>query len=143
MQYFRRSNLSGDAFNGTCNAIIELFTERSHSEMVDKMFRGGVSASFEKPYFKANNSYLESSHPKEANTLPMLVYAIFFGRHYENMSLTFEQLRTILYIELDILKNPVDSDFGYTLELDLPYPDELHDAQIDFPVAPTKEILLY
>ena len=32
-----------------------------------------------------------------------------------------------------------DSDFGYVLEVDLSYPDEIHDLHSDFPLAATKQ----
>ena len=38
-----------------------------------------------------------------------------------------------------VLETPDDSDIGYVLEVDLSYPDELHDLHSDFPLAPTKQ----
>ena len=39
----------------------------------------------------------------------------------------------------DILNADIDSDLGYILEVDLEYPDHLHDQHKDFPLAPSKE----
>ena len=38
-----------------------------------------------------------------------------------------------------VLETADDSDIGYILEVDLSYPDELHDLHSDFPLAPTKQ----
>ena len=39
----------------------------------------------------------------------------------------------------DILSTPDDADFGFIVNVDLQYPDEIHEAYSDFPMAPTKE----
>ena len=41
----------------------------------------------------------------------------------------------------EILANPEDSDFGFILEVDLEYPQELHESHRDYPLAPTKEVV--
>ena len=38
---------------------------------------------------------------------------------------------------------PTDFELGFILEVDLHYPDELHDDHRDFPHAPTKETISY
>ena len=38
--------------------------------------------------------------------------------------------------QVDILNVPIDSRIGYILEVDLDYPEELHDKHNDYPVAP-------
>ena len=38
-----------------------------------------------------------------------------------------------------ILNTPDSADVGYILEVDLDYPDELHDLHADYPLAPVKE----
>ena len=37
-----------------------------------------------------------------------------------------------------ILNRSADSSYGYFLEVDLDYPEELHDSHQDFPMAPEK-----
>ena len=37
-----------------------------------------------------------------------------------------------------ILNRSADSSYGYFLEVDLDYPEELHDSHKDFPMAPEK-----
>ena len=41
----------------------------------------------------------------------------------------------------EVLNTDIDSDVGYILEVDLEYPDYLHDQHKGFPLAPTKKTL--
>ena len=40
-----------------------------------------------------------------------------------------------------LLSTSEDSDIGYIVEVDLDYPEWLHDSHSDFPLAPTKEVV--
>ena len=40
-----------------------------------------------------------------------------------------------------ILNTPDDDETGYIVEVDISYPDSLHDLHSDFPLAPTKEAI--
>ena len=41
----------------------------------------------------------------------------------------------------DYLNMSGESEIGYLLDVDLQYPDHLHDAHSDYPLAPTKEVV--
>ena len=41
----------------------------------------------------------------------------------------------------EILATPEDSDIGFILEVDLEYPQELHESHRDYPLAPNKEVV--
>ena len=41
----------------------------------------------------------------------------------------------------EILNTSRESEIGYILDVDLLYPDHLHDAHSDYPLAPTKEVV--
>ena len=41
----------------------------------------------------------------------------------------------------EILNTSRESEIGYILDFDLLYPDHLHDAHSDYPLAPTKEVV--
>ena len=145
IQYFTCSHLSGDAFLRTCNADIQLLTNREHLEMVENMIRGGVSSVFEKRYLKANNPYLQSFDPNKEETYGVLVDANnLYGGIMEKFPLPLNQFQTLTEFDIrSILNTPNDADFGYILEVDLHYPDILHDDHRDFPLAPTKEEIYY
>ena len=48
----------------------------------------------------------------------------------------FEWLKNV--DELDVMSINEKSDVGYILEVDLEYPDELHELHNDYPLAPEK-----
>ena len=143
--YFTCSHLSGDAFLKICRADIELLTDRSHLEMVENMIRGGVSSVFDKRLFKANNRHLDDHNNGEYDTYGVLLDANnLYGGVMEKLPLPLNSFETVQNINLSkILETSNDSEEGYILEVDLHYPDKLHDGHEDFPLAPTKERIYY
>ena len=140
VHYFTSSHLSGDAFIKTCNAEIELLTDREHLEMTENMIRGGVASIFSKRLFTANNQYQKTFKPSEESTFGFLVDANnLYGGVMEKLPLPLKDFRKVDVSLNQILNTPIDSNVGYILEVDLDYPDVLHDIQKDFPLAPTKE----
>ena len=61
----------------------------------------------------------------------------------ENIPLPLNSFETVPDINLKVLETPNDSEEGYVLEVDLHYPDRLHDRHEDFPLDPTKERIYY
>ena len=62
----------------------------------------------------------------------------------EKLPLPLNSFETVQNINLSkILETSNDSEEGYILEVDLHYPDKLHDGHEDFPLAPTKERIYY
>ena len=143
--YFTCSHLSGDAFLKKCRADIELLTDRSHLEMVENMIRGGVASVFDKRFFKANNRYVAQHNYNDYNTYGVLLDANnLYGGIMEKFPLPLNSFEIVPDINLNkILETPNDSEEGYILEVDLHYPDRLHDSHEDFPLAPTKEKIYY
>ena len=142
VHYFTSSHLSGDAFLKTCNTDIELLTDRELLEMTQNMIRGGVASVFSKRLFKANNKYQMSFNPDKESTFGFLVDANnLFGGVMEKLPLPSKDFRKVNVPLEHVLQTPTDSPVGYILEVDLEYPDALHDLQEGFPLAPTKEIV--
>ena len=143
--YFTCSHLSGDAFLKKCRADLELLTDRTHLEMVENMVRGGVSSVFEERFFKANNRYVPEHNYNEYDTYGVLLDANnLYGGVMEKFPLPLNSFEKLSEFDLNrVLNTPDDSEYGYILEVDLDYPDILHDAHQDFPLAPTKEKIFY
>ena len=143
--YFTCSHLSGDAFLKTCQADIELLTDREHLEMVENMIRGGVASVFDKKFFKANNRYVTDHNYNDYNTYGVLLDANnLYGGVMEKLPLPLSSFEANQNIDLNkILETTKDSEEGYFLGIDLHYSDKLLDGHQDFPLAPTKERIYY
>ena len=61
----------------------------------------------------------------------------------EKLPLPLNNYETVNLDLQHVLKTSNDSSFGYSLEVDLEYPDCLHDSHRDFPLTPTKESISY
>ena len=111
-------------------------------EMIEHGLRGGITqCSFKK--VEANNKYMNEDYDKnklssyinylDANNLYRLAmcqklpcddFKWYFGR--------MDEKRVMKYSDDD----DDDDDIGYILEVDLDYPNELHDLHKDYPLAP-------
>ena len=132
-----------------CNPHLHLLTEREHIDMVEDLISGGVSSVYSKRLCRANNKFLPDYKPKnissfifktDANNpyggimekfpLPLCEFELF-----DKSEWTDDNALEILH---RILNTPDDDPVGYIAEVDLSYPDSLHDLHSDFPLAPTR-----
>ena len=144
IQYLSSSHLSEDAFLKICQAEFCLITEREHLEMVENMIRGGVSSVYEKRHLKCNNKYLDTYDPTEEETFGLFVDANnLSGGIMEKFPLPLTLFATINTQLQQILNTANEGSTGYILEVDLEHPDYLHDSHRDFPLAPTKGVVIY
>ena len=140
-QYYTASNLAGDAFLKVCKAPIQLLPDRSMIEMTESLIRGGVTSVFEKRLFTANNKYVRPYNKNEPSTYGFMIDAnnlyggVMMKSHLPLKDFCFKEDISIA----QILATPGNSEKGYILEVDLSYPDALHDFHKDFPLAPLKE----
>ena len=138
--YYTCSRLSGDVFLKVSKARVQLLTDRSHLEIAENLISGGVSSVFSKRLATMNNKYLEGFDETEAGTYGFLVDANnLYGGIMKNFPLPLSKFE-IVDVELStIIKTANDPEIGFVLEVDLDYPDALHNMNKDFPLAPTKE----
>ena len=107
---------------------------------IEKGMRGGISY-INKRYRKANNEYCsdyDSKKPKKYITYldmnNLYGYAMSQYLPYAN----FKWVKDINKIEQKLMNIKSNSSTGYILEVDLEYPQELHDIHNDYPLAPEK-----
>ena len=105
---------------------------------IEKGLRGGVSY-IAKRYAKANNKYTENYDP----TKPSRFITYLDMNHSYGWGLSeylpyggFKWLKNV--DEFDVNSISEKSEIGYFLEVDLEYPDELHELHNDYPLAPEK-----
>ncbi|CAK1598078.1 unnamed protein product [Parnassius mnemosyne] len=133
VHYYTAPGLSWDAMLKYTKIELELLTDYEKIAFIRSGIRGGVSQCSNR-YARANNKYMEdydTGKPNsyityfDANNLygwAMSQYLPTGGFEWVNPNTEFNVSRT--------------SDFGFILEVDLEYPDELHDLHSDFPLCP-------
>ena len=105
---------------------------------IEKGLRGGISF-IAKRFDKANNEYCPDYDPKKASTL--ISYLDMNNLYGYAMSeyLPYGIFKWLKNIDnFDIMSMSEKSSIGYFLEVDLEYPEELHELHNDSPLAPEK-----
>ena len=100
--------------------------------------RGGISY-IAKRYAKANNKYMNGYDPKKPSTF--ISYLDMNNLYGWAMSeyLPYEGFKWLKNVDkFDVMSINEKSLIGYLLEVHLKYPDELHELQNDYPLAPKK-----
>ena len=132
-----RPGLSWDALLKKTGVELELLTDYDQHLFIEKGMRGGISM-VSKRYAKANNPTGEgydSSKPKshilylDANNL----YGWAMSQPLPTGS--FRWVDDDAGLAETIADHPADSREGYILEVDLEYPEELHETHNAYPLA--------
>ena len=140
--YFSAPGLSWDAMLKMTAVKLEKKSDIDKYLFIEKGLRGGIYY-IAKRYAKANNKYMSDYDSNKQST--------FITYLDKNNLYGWAMSEYLPYGEFEWLKN-VDSfdvmsidkkrDVGYILEVDLKYPNELHELLNDFPLAPEKLLLL-
>jgi hypothetical protein len=158
--YFTSPHLSFDALLTTCKEPIELLTDIDMHLLFEQGMRGGISVASHR-YVKANPKYKYVNTRREDNpnfdpTLPSSYILYLDANNLYGWAMT-QLLPTggfhwLAQEELEkltpeaIMEWSAEGDKGFAVECDLGYPQELHNAHSDYPLAPeglnvTKEML--
>ena len=102
--------------------------------------RGGVSY-INKRYSKANNEYCQDYDKEKPKKY--IIYLDMNNLYGHAMSqylpyANFKWVKNIDKIKQKLMNIKSNSSTGYILEVDLEYPQELHDIHNDYPLAPEK-----
>ena len=131
--YFTSPGLSWDAMLKKTEVKLDLLTNLDMLLMFEKGIRGGVSM-ISRRHGKANNKYMkefDSSKPSkyiqylDANNL----YGWAMSEKMPTSGFEWSE-------ERHLEKLTEDENLGYVLEVDLEYPEELHEAHNGYPLAP-------
>ena len=136
--YFSSPGLSWDAMLKMTGGKLEKISESDKYLFIEKGLRGGISY-ITKRYAKANNKYMNDYDPKKPSTFisyldmnnlygwAMSEYLPYCGfKLFKNVD------------EFDVMSISEKSPIGYFIEVDLEYPDKLHELHNDYPLAPEK-----
>ena len=133
--YFTSPGLSWDAMLKMTNVKLELISDIDQFLFIEKGIRGGVSYIC-KRYAKANNKYINNYNPEEPSNFLVYIDANNLYGWSMTQDLPINGFRWISNKEFDLAKLPEGK--GLILEVDLEYPEDLHDMHNDFPLAPEK-----
>ena len=105
----------------------------------ERGIRGGISGVSELRHFTANNHHLNSFDPNEKTTFGVFfdVTTLYTGTMQKMMPLGNYKRNSVITHD-QIFGTPEDSNVGYFVEVDLKYPQHLHDSNNGLPLAPEK-----
>ena len=136
--YSSSPGLSWDAMLKMTGIKFEKISDIDKCLFIEKGLRGGISY-IAKKYAKANNKYLNDYDPRKPSTF--ISYLDMNSLYGWAMSeyLPYGRFKWFKNIDkFDIMSISDKSPIGYFLEVDLEYPEELHELHNDFPLAPEK-----
>ena len=138
--YFTSPGLSWDAMLKMTDIKLELMTDIDMFQFIEKGLRGGISYIANR-HGKANNKYMKEYDDKAPSKYIMYLDANnLYGWAMSQYLPTggFKWLKQNKIDNLDLGKYNEQSKKGLILEVDLEYPNELHDIHNDYPLAPEK-----
>lgn len=140
--YLTTPSLSFDAMLLKTNVQLQLIEELEIVRMIQSGIRGGICLCSTR-YAKSNNKYLSNYDPSIPNNYLMYIdcnnlygFAMCAYLPYSD----FKLLSRHEIHNLDICEVPDNAEYGYILEVDLHYPECLHDLHNDIPFCPQKFI---
>ena len=134
--YYTAPGLSWDAALKKTGVVLELLTDPDMLLMFEQGIRGGVSSIMTR-YGRANNKYMgEDFNPKEPSKYLQYLDANNLYGWAMSKPLPTKGFKWMTEDELDAWKN-----HPCILEVDLEYPNELHDDHNEYPLAPERIIV--
>ena len=114
--------------------------------MVENMMRGGTASVFHSRFFKANIKECPDFNPDQPSTYGFMIDANnLYGGVMQTEKLPVRNFELIKHIEDEVIVNQIlnmteYSLNGFILEVDLEYPEELHDDHQDYPLDLLKKV---
>ena len=131
--YLTSPGLSWDSMLKKTEVELDLLTDPDMLLMFEKGTRGGVSM-ISNRYSKANNKYMKDFDNSKPSSYIMYLDANNLYGWAMSEKMPHKDFKWVNDLPLEEML--LDEDLGYVLEVDLEYPDELHDLHNDYPLAP-------
>ena len=142
--YVSAPQLSWDSMMKMTRCELELLSDPSMFKLVNENLRGGVSV-ITKRHAKANNKYMgEQYKPEESNSYILYLDANNLYGWAMSEPLPVSDFVWVSAEECETIDWRVQDDeqeYGYFVECDFTYPDELHDLHNDYPLAPERLVV--
>ena len=135
--YFTSPGLSWDAMLKMTDVQLELITDIDMFQFIEKGMRGGISYIANR-YGEANNKYMKKYNNNEPSKYILYLdannlYGWAMSQYLPTGGFRWMTKQQIDNINLDKYKE--DSNEGLILEVDLEYPEELHNLHNDYPYS--------
>ena len=143
--YFTSPGLSWDACLRMTNVKLELLSDIDQHLFIESGIRGGV-ATISCRHAESNNPYNDNYDSNNASNYIIYLDANNLYGYSMIQYLPVGGFRWLSVLEQNtfVLENiGDDSDDGYILEVDLSYPNKIHDDHNDFPLAPESMEIKY
>ena len=139
--YYTAPGLAWDACLKMTGVNLELLSDVDKLLMIEKGIRGGISI-ISNRYGKANNKYMKDFNKKELSKYLMYVDANNLYGWAMSQKLPVHSFKWMSNKEIEnIFNNQIVQVWEKTpciLEVDLIYPEELHDLHNDYPLCPER-----
>ena len=138
--YLSSPGLSWDAMLKMTEIKIDLFSDTDMHLFIEKGMRDAISYISER-YSKANDKYTKCCDSREESKFIMYLDAYNLYGWAMNQYLPYSEFKWLNKKDISrfCLNSISENSFvGYILEVDLEYPDELHNLHNDYPLAPEK-----
>ncbi|KAJ8918524.1 hypothetical protein NQ315_013028 [Exocentrus adspersus] len=134
-QYFTAPGLAWDAMLRLTKVNLELLTDIDMIHMLKKGIRGGISQCSERKHI-ANNMFLPNYNSEEPSSFITYLDATNLYGHSMSQPLPtggFTWVNESGIKNFDVMEVSDESRYGFILEVDVDYPEELHDKHTDLP----------
>ncbi|XP_068680645.1 uncharacterized protein [Montipora foliosa] len=138
--YFSSPGFSWDSMLQMTNIKLELMTDVDMFQFIEKGMRGGISYIANR-YGKANNKYMKTYDEKAPSKYIMYLDANnLYGWAMSQYLPTggFKWMTENQIDKINLAKYTEESKKGLILEVDLAYPEQLHDLHNEYPLGPEK-----
>ena len=138
--YFSGPGLSWDAMLKITGIKLDLASDIDMHSFIEKGMRGGISY-ISKRYSKANDKYMKYYDSNEESKYLMYLDANNLYGWVLSQCLPYSEFKWLNEKEISrfCLNSISENSFvGYILEVDLEYPDELHNLHNNYLLAPEK-----
>ena len=141
--YYTSPGLTWDALLKKTGIELELLTDYDQHLFIEKGMRGGISM-VSKRHVRANNPAVEGYDPEKPNSHILYLDANnLYGWAMSQPLPTggFRWVEDCDGLVGTIKDQPADGPEGFILEVDLEYPQELHDEHNAYPLAPERMVV--
>ncbi|GFU59974.1 uncharacterized protein TNCV_3237601 [Trichonephila clavipes] len=135
--YYTAPGLSWDSMLKFTKVKIELLMNYDMYLFIEKGMRGGISQCSNR-YARANNKFLPNFEPSKPQNFLLYVDANNLYGWAMSQYLPLNDFKWVDFLKVD----NIDENGGkvYILEVDLEYPESLHDDHSDLPLAPESSV---